>query len=228
MILSKTYLDSSRDQDLNVDLTTYDSTSITVVSDKDGEGAEFPLLVETDASSGIFTGMLSTVRSASLGLASTGSLNMIEGNYSLKSFFICKCTCLIVRSAGNTLQGIYKDVCPPSGPNARICGHDANGKQIPCGASCPPAAKCYDPTIAPLQAGVFGNLLLSSSITTSVSPDMKIENISLIFGESFLGELWLQNHEEGKLKLFVTVPVNKESNLISLCPQLIHRQLRLQ
>ncbi len=70
-----------------MDLAAYDSTSITVMSDKDGEGAEFPLLVETDTSSGIFTGTLSTVRSASLGLASTGSLNMIEGIIMI-SFFI--------------------------------------------------------------------------------------------------------------------------------------------
>jgi hypothetical protein len=76
---NKTDVESFRDQDLNVDLNAYDSTSITVISDKDGEGAEYPLLVETSASSGIFTGMLSTYRSASLGLASTGSLNMIEG-----------------------------------------------------------------------------------------------------------------------------------------------------
>ncbi len=72
-------VDWFRDQDLDVDLNAYDSTSITVVSDKDGEGAEYPLLVETGVSSGIFTGMLVTYRSASLGLAGTGSLNVIEG-----------------------------------------------------------------------------------------------------------------------------------------------------
>ncbi len=86
-------------------------------------------------------------------------------------------------STGNMLQGIYKDICPPSSSNVRICGHDANGKQIPCGSSCPTTAQCYDPTVASLQGGVFGNLLLSSSITTSVSSDLKMENISLIFGE---------------------------------------------
>jgi hypothetical protein len=85
--------------------------------------------------------------------------------------------------AGNMLQGIYKDVCPPPGSDVRICGHDSNGNQIPCGSSCPQAAKCYDPTIAYLRAGVFGNVLLSSSTTTSVSADLKIDNISLIFGQ---------------------------------------------
>ncbi len=65
--------------DLNVDFNGIDSTSITVVPDKDGEGIEYPILIENGVSTGIFTGTMPTVRSASLGMANSGSMNLIAG-----------------------------------------------------------------------------------------------------------------------------------------------------
>jgi hypothetical protein len=62
-----------------VDFNGIDSVSITVTSDKDGEGVQYPKLLETTASSGVFTGSMSTVRSASLGATNTGSMNLVAG-----------------------------------------------------------------------------------------------------------------------------------------------------
>ena len=147
---------------MNVDFNAIDSTSITVIASKDGEAEEYPTLIETGFSSGVFTGTMPTVRSASLGLSSDGPM------------------CLV---AGISVQGVYNDVSYPN-HTGHICGHDVNGKQISCGPACPQGASCFDPTVASVLTGVYGNLLLSTSPPASVSPSLNMWNISTIFSES--------------------------------------------
>jgi hypothetical protein len=85
-------------------------------------------------------------------------------------------------NAGKNIQGIYDDVCPANHAG-QICGHDAGGKQIMCGPSCPPGATCYDPTLTSVVAGVYGTMILSTSSTAAVSPSLNMWNISMIFSK---------------------------------------------
>jgi hypothetical protein len=129
------------DPDLNLEVNGTDSVTVVATTSKGGEGSEDILLSETGWSTGVFTGILKTQRSAFLGPSNDREMNLVDGN---------------------TVTVTYSDTSPED-QEIRVCRDDSKTIMLRtrCISTLVSACVCYNPRQAVSQVGVFGRVFLN-------------------------------------------------------------------
>jgi hypothetical protein len=149
------------DTDLDLDVNASDTATVVATTSKQGEGSERVSLIETGLSTGSFTGLLRTRRSALLGDQDDGEMNLIDGD---------------------KVTVTYTDRSPED-QEINVCRDDSKvimlRERCSLGAS---ACDCYNPRQDQAVVAVFGRMWLDpgSTATNSLAGNFDIYADSIL------------------------------------------------